>query len=99
MFYILNDILWDDEQGMTSLFQALVLCFRLHFTKDSTTINTAAATVRQLVSVVFERVVAEDAVPSQRKHHMPDELAMKKNHIVKSVPTDLATKHHLVLCH
>ena len=30
----------------------------MHFTKDSTTINTAAATVRQLVSVVFERVMA-----------------------------------------
>ena len=44
--------------------QALVLCFRLHFTKDSTTINTAAATVRQLVSVVFDRVVAEDDCPS-----------------------------------
>lgn len=41
-------------------FQNLVLCFRLHFTKDSTTINTAGATVRQLVSLVFERVVAED---------------------------------------
>nr|XP_018911594.1 PREDICTED: protein MON2 homolog isoform X1 [Bemisia tabaci] len=38
----------------------LVLCFRLHFTKDSTTINTAGATVRQLVFLVFERVVAED---------------------------------------
>ncbi|KAL0268714.1 UNVERIFIED_CONTAM: hypothetical protein PYX00_010542 [Menopon gallinae] len=38
----------------------LVLCFRLHFAKDSTTINTAGATIRQLVSLVFERVVAED---------------------------------------
>ena len=45
--------------------QALVLCFRLHFTKDSTTINTAAATVRQLVSMVFERVMTEDEVASQ----------------------------------
>jgi hypothetical protein len=38
----------------------LVLCFRLHFTKDSTTINTAGATVRQLVSLVFERVITEN---------------------------------------
>lgn len=38
----------------------LVLCFRLHFTKDSTTINTAGATIRQLVSLVFERVITED---------------------------------------
>lgn len=38
-----------------------MLCFRLHFTKNSTTNNTASATVRQLVSAVFERVQAEDA--------------------------------------
>lgn len=43
-----------------TLAKALVLCFRLHFTKDSTTINTAGATVRQLVSLVFERVLTED---------------------------------------
>ncbi|KAL5014652.1 hypothetical protein ScPMuIL_008922 [Solemya velum] len=48
-----------------SLSKALVLCFRLHFTKDSTTINTAAATIKQLVNMVFERVVTEDKVPSQ----------------------------------
>lgn len=44
-----------------TLAKTLVLCFRLHFTKDSTTINTAGATVRQLVSLVFERVGAEEA--------------------------------------
>ncbi|XP_063995099.1 protein MON2 homolog [Diachasmimorpha longicaudata] len=43
-----------------TLARNLVLCFRLHFTKDSTTINTAGATVRQLVSLVFERVIVED---------------------------------------
>lgn len=43
-----------------TLAKTLVLCFRLHFTKDSTTINTAGATVRQLVSLVFERVVLEE---------------------------------------
>lgn len=43
-----------------TLAKTLVLCFRLHFTKDSTTINTAGATVRQLVSLVFERVLAEE---------------------------------------
>jgi hypothetical protein len=43
----------------------MVLCFRLHFTKDSTTINTAAATVRQLVTMVFERVMTEDKIESQ----------------------------------
>lgn len=42
-----------------TLAKTLVLCFRLHFTKDSTTINTAGATVRQLVSLVFERALVE----------------------------------------
>nr|CAH0104416.1 unnamed protein product [Daphnia galeata] len=44
-----------------SLSKCLVLCFRLHFAKDATIGNTAGATVRQLVSLVFERVVIEDA--------------------------------------
>lgn len=43
-----------------------MLCFRLHFAKDSTTINTAGATVRQLVSLIFERVVAEDEAISEK---------------------------------
>lgn len=43
-----------------------MLCFRLHFTKDCTTINTAGPTVRQLVSLVFERVVAEDEQSSDQ---------------------------------
>lgn len=43
------------------VWQNLVLCFRLHFTKDSqAVINTAGATVRQLVALVFERVLHED---------------------------------------
>ncbi|XP_021343975.1 protein MON2 homolog isoform X2 [Mizuhopecten yessoensis] len=50
-----------------SLAKALVLCFRLHFTKDSTTINTAAAIIKQLVSNVFERVIVEDRVQSQEQ--------------------------------
>ncbi|GFS01930.1 protein MON2 homolog [Elysia marginata] len=47
-----------------SLAKALVLCFRLHFTKDSTTINTAAAAIKQLVSAIFDRVVIEDKIPT-----------------------------------
>ncbi|KAM9311030.1 protein MON2 homolog isoform 3-T3 [Gastrophryne carolinensis] len=50
-----NTVVHDD-----SLSKAIVLCFRLHFTKDNITNNTAAATVRQVVTVVFERMVAED---------------------------------------
>ena len=54
------------------LFKCLVLCFRLHFAKDTTIGNTAGATVRQLVSLVFERVVIEDA-------HSNEEVAPKSN--------------------
>lgn len=43
-----------------SLSQAIVLCFRLHFTKNEVTNNTAEATIRQVVSLVFDRVVSED---------------------------------------
>ncbi|EMP31929.1 Protein MON2 like protein [Chelonia mydas] len=49
-----------DERVTTVGAKAIVLCFRLHFTKDNITNNTAAATVRQVVTVVFERVVSED---------------------------------------
>ncbi|XP_043230442.1 protein MON2 homolog isoform X1 [Amphibalanus amphitrite] len=47
-------------QGDT-LAKSLALCFRLCFCKDSTVMNTAGATVRQLVSLVFERVLTEDS--------------------------------------
>jgi hypothetical protein len=50
-----------------SLAKALSLCFRLHFTKNSTTNNTASATIRQLVSVIFERVQTEDQIPFECK--------------------------------
>lgn len=49
-----------------------MLCFRLHFAKDATIGNTAGATVRQLISLVFERVVIEDA-------HSNEEVASKSN--------------------
>ena len=44
----------------TALARAIVLCFRLHFTKNEVTNNTAEASVRQTVSVVFDRVIEED---------------------------------------
>ena len=51
--------------SLTSLFsctpKAMVLCFKLYFIKDATICTTAAATVRQMVSVIFERVVTEDS--------------------------------------
>ncbi|OQR71012.1 protein MON2-like, partial [Tropilaelaps mercedesae] len=37
------------------LAKALVISFRLHFTKNPTTNNTASATIRQCVNCVFER--------------------------------------------
>ena len=42
------------------LAKTISLCFRLHYTKNSTTNNTASATIRQMVTVVFERVQNED---------------------------------------
>lgn len=63
-----------------------MLCFRLHFTKDSTTINTAGATVRQLVSLVFERVIAEDTQNSGQPAQGDNSLEELK------VPTNQAPK-------
>uniref|UniRef100_A0A5S6QVU4 Vacuolar protein sorting-associated protein 26 n=1 Tax=Trichuris muris TaxID=70415 RepID=A0A5S6QVU4_TRIMR len=45
----------NDKIRGADLAKCLVICFRLNFAKDSTVINTASATVRQLVSQVFER--------------------------------------------
>lgn len=42
------------------LAKALVLCFRLHFTKNEVTNHTAEATIRQVVALVFDRVLFED---------------------------------------
>ena len=50
-----------------NLAKGLSLCFRLHFTKNSTTNNTASATIRQLVCALFERVQTEDQTPNQCK--------------------------------
>jgi hypothetical protein len=45
-----------------SLAKAIAICFRLNFTKNQTTNNAASATVRQIVAVVFERVIkSQDA--------------------------------------
>lgn len=46
------------------LAKCLVMCFRLNFAKDTIVINTASATVRQMVSCVFERVIQEDGMKS-----------------------------------
>ena len=35
------------------------MCFQLHSHSDQTIANTSAATLRQLVAVVFDRVVTE----------------------------------------
>ncbi|EGD78983.1 hypothetical protein PTSG_01954 [Salpingoeca rosetta] len=43
-----------------ALARACVLCFSLHFSRDSTTAAIAAATLRQITTAVFDRVVIED---------------------------------------
>jgi Dimerisation and cyclophilin-binding domain of Mon2/Guanine nucleotide exchange factor in Golgi transport N-terminal len=73
-----------------TLAKTLVLCFRLHFTKDSTTINTAGATVRQLVSLVFERVVAECEEAQQSGQVEEHELNLEELKVSHGVaPKDL----------
>ena len=41
------------------LLQAIAICFQLHSSSEHTIANTAAATLRQVVAVVFDRVVQE----------------------------------------
>eukprot|EP00049_Salpingoeca_infusionum_P004411 m.78965 g.78965 ORF g.78965 m.78965 type:complete len:1623 (-) comp12550_c1_seq1:258-5126(-) len=41
--------------------RACVICFQLHFHKDPTTAAIAAATLRQIVTIVFERVIRPEA--------------------------------------
>jgi hypothetical protein len=52
------------------LSKALAICFRLNFTKNQSTNNAASATVRQVVCVIFERVIRfmrdEASYPSTR---------------------------------
>jgi len=69
-----------------------VLCFRLHFTKDSqAVINTAGATVRQLVSLVFERVMHEDEQREQLLKVCNDDnghdTQQQKNGVDSSAPS------------
>nr|XP_022914726.1 protein MON2 homolog isoform X1 [Onthophagus taurus] len=70
-----------------TLAKTLVLCFRLHFAKNSTTINTAGATVRQLVSLVFERVVAEDEQLSKSNNsNQPRQVNLEELKTPSGVP-------------
>lgn len=54
-----NQLITDEQLART-----ILLCFRLHYTKNSTTSNTASAAIRQLITVVFERVQNEDKTSS-----------------------------------
>ena len=53
-----------DLQGEL-LSKVVVTCFRLHFNKDATTMAIGAATLRQVVGVVFDRVDKEDTTVSR----------------------------------
>ncbi|KRZ71166.1 Protein MON2 -like protein [Trichinella papuae] len=50
----------DDQVHDSELAKCLVICFRLNFAKDPNVVNTASATVRQLVSHVFDRAAKLD---------------------------------------
>ncbi|KRX88453.1 Protein MON2 -like protein, partial [Trichinella pseudospiralis] len=45
----------ESKKKNPSINECLVICFRLNFAKDPNVVNTASATVRQLVSHVFDR--------------------------------------------
>lgn len=67
-----------------TLAKSLVLCFRLHYTKNSTIVNTAGATIRQLVSLVFERVYLE-------KNSMASLQGINQNANKEALDTDNST--------
>ncbi|KAJ3289665.1 hypothetical protein HK104_007306 [Borealophlyctis nickersoniae] len=50
------------------LAEALLLCFRLQDTKSPIVNNTASATVRQLITFVFDKLAAEDAQSNTDLH-------------------------------
>lgn len=50
-------------------FQALLICFRLQDSKVVVVNNTAAATLRQLVIHVFDKVTKEDAIIAKDPEH------------------------------
>lgn len=58
-----------------------MLCFRLYFGKDPIVVNTAEATVKHLVSLVFERVLSEDEQhpPSSTSQVNLEELKVPSN--------------------
>lgn len=72
-----------------TLAKNLVLCFRLYFSKDSVVVNTAEATVKHLVSLVFERVVLEDEQfpPSTNGQINLEELKQPSNISPKTLQT------------
>jgi len=80
------------------------LCFRLHFTKDSqAVINTAGATVRQLVSLVFERALHEDEQFEQLKDHSginngdnKHDLSQQSNVVDTSTPVHVHQQHQII---
>ncbi|CAI5447431.1 unnamed protein product [Caenorhabditis angaria] len=54
-----------------TLAKCIVMCFRLHHAKDPIVINAASASIRQLVSTVFERVIQEDGIFSTELQVIP----------------------------
>ncbi|KJE91042.1 hypothetical protein CAOG_02242 [Capsaspora owczarzaki ATCC 30864] len=65
--FITSSLLLHDE----TLSKVIVVCFRLYFKKDALTTNTAAATLRQILTVVFDRVTLEDTSPEVTSHLKP----------------------------
>lgn len=56
----MEEIYSDDSEQILLFLKALLICFRLQDSKIVVVNNTAAATLRQLVIFVFDKVIKED---------------------------------------
>lgn len=56
------------------LARIIVLCFRLYNTDNNVVTSIASATIRQLVSIVFERVESEDVAWHRRNENQDENL-------------------------
>lgn len=67
------------------LAKLISLCFRLHYTKNATTNNTASATIRQMVTMIFERVQNEDKKEQQKQTQTPATTTAGSSHSSEDV--------------
>ncbi|KAH7640772.1 mon2-like protein [Dermatophagoides farinae] len=85
---ITTNQLIQDEQ----LAKIISLCFRLYNAKNSTTANTASATIRQLITAIFERVVNIDNTASNNNNNQQQSTVDKTKLFEIIVSNDTKTQ-------